>query len=135
MANFWNAFGGHTIGSETLDLLENPATTVETFLQLDSIIDIYSSENNKEINTFFTPQNISKLIYYATTMPTISSPEQEKYRFPFISSEILSNKNLDIQKVLNAKYPEQAYQAIIESEKQSVVEGEEYTVYIGNTGF
>jgi hypothetical protein len=119
MANFWNGFGVHAIDQQTLDLLENPATTVETLLQLDSVIDKYSAENSKEVSAFFTPQNISKLIYYVTTMPNVNSPEQEKYRFPFVSSEILSNKNLDLIKVLNAKYPEQAYQSVISPEKQA----------------
>ena len=91
------------------DALDNPSSTVETFLQLDDIPN--EIRTNKKLMRFFKPEAISTLITYITTMPKDTDQDQLKYRFPFVAAEILKGDCKEIANLIFARNPEEEYKS------------------------
>lgn len=86
---FLSTFNGFGQRSVIDDLLDDEDTTLDKLLAENELINEVKV-NNKRLIEFFTRDKIVKLIHYISEMPEENDDNNRTYRYPFVSSEILS---------------------------------------------
>jgi hypothetical protein len=86
---FLSTFNGFGQRSVVDDLLDDEDTTLDQLLAENELINEVKV-NNKRLIEFFTRDKIVKLIHYISEMPEENDDNNRTYRYPFVSSEILS---------------------------------------------
>lgn len=84
---FWSLnYGGSSIDS----ILERSSFTLEELLDEDELLQECKTQNTKLIDFLTQPESMARMISYIVEMPTEADTSQRRYKFPFISSEVLS---------------------------------------------
>ena len=84
---FWSLnYGGSSIDS----ILERSSFTLEELLDEDELLQECKTQNTKLIEFLTQPESMARMISYIVEMPTEADTSQRRYKFPFISSEVLS---------------------------------------------
>ena len=86
--NFWRTFGIHTV-SAIDSILEKDSFTLEDLLDEDEVLHECRSENQKLLELLVKPETLEKLFEYITVEPGADANSVRKYKYPFISCEIL----------------------------------------------
>lgn len=86
---FLSTFNGFGQKSAIDDLLDSEDTTLAQILEENETVNEVKL-NNKRLMDFFTRDKIIELIYYVTEMPNENDDNNRIYKYPFVSSEILS---------------------------------------------
>ncbi len=107
---FWQIYESKNT-KEIEDALNNEASTLETFLQLDDIAN--EIRINSKLASHFGPNYVQGLIDYVTQMPKETDSELRKFRFPFVASELLKADCKNIQNLIFSLKPDE------EQEKKS----------------
>ena len=87
-----------------LNKLNKNELKLENILDEDAIIDDIRNNNDCQFISFFTNENIKKLIDYSTKLPTSNSPKIG-YKYPFNATEILCSVNIQFQNKLMTETP------------------------------
>lgn len=86
----FSTFSGFGQKSAVDDLLEKQDVTLEQILEEGETINEVKL-NNKKLMEFLTKEKVAKLIEYATELPQEQDGNNRVFRYPFVSSEILSS--------------------------------------------
>ena len=73
-------------------MLTDPEFSIDHLLEHEHSVSQFKSQNQNLVQ-FITPPFIKQLILYSLSMPLESDSPSRKYKYPFISSEILSSDN------------------------------------------
>ena len=84
-----------TILQPFIDKMKRGELTLENILDEDEIIQDLKNNKNSQFSSFFSNENIRKLIDYATKMP-LSSEKNIGYKYPFNATELLCCDNIGI---------------------------------------
>ena len=84
---FWSLnYGGSSIDS----ILDRAGFTLEELLDEDELLQECKTQNSKLIEFLTQPESLARLISYIVEMPTEADSTQRRYKYPFVSSEVLS---------------------------------------------
>lgn len=92
---FLSTFNGFNQRSAIDDLLDKEDTTLSQILEENETINEVKL-NNKRLMDFLSRDKIVKLIHYITDMPGDGDDNNRTYKYPFVSSEILSSDSTTI---------------------------------------
>ena len=81
-----------TVLQPHLEKLKNNELTLEDILEEEDIMQDLKSNKNSQFSSFFTNENIRKLIDYATRLPK-SDEKNVGYKYPFNATELLCSDN------------------------------------------
>eukprot|EP00967_Tisochrysis_lutea_P057918 scaffold73494_cov35-Tisochrysis_lutea.AAC.4 len=84
---FWSLHGT-TSSIDTL-LASEDGFTLEQLLDEDDLLQECKSQNDKLVEFLAQPDNMSKMIDYVVDMPKESDSEARRFKFPYVSSEVL----------------------------------------------
>ena len=84
-----------TILQPFIDKMKRNELTLENILEEDDIIQDLKNNKNSQFSSFFSNENIRKLIDYATKMPR-SDDKKIGYKYPFNATELLCSDNIGI---------------------------------------
>jgi hypothetical protein len=101
---FWQIYESKNT-KEIEDALNNEASTLETFLQLDDIAN--EIRINTKLASHFGPIYVQGLIDYVTQMPKETDSDLKKFRFPFVAAELLKADCQNIQNSVFSLKPEE----------------------------
>jgi len=73
--------------------------TLEELLEEDELLQECKSQNTKLLEFLCEPATLAKLINYIVTMPEDTDSESRRFKYPYVSSEVLS---CDLQPLRNA---------------------------------
>ena len=98
---FWSL--GHFTSPSIDTILDREAGfTLEELLEEDELLQECKAQNAK-LTEFLTQQDtLDKLVTYVTEMPAAEDSEARRYKYPFVSSEILSCDTQAIREALFA---------------------------------
>jgi len=89
--SFWKTFGFNT-GSAIDSILDGEDYTLEQLLDEEEIIQETKSQNKRLLDFFIQPDTLRKLLYYITVEPQEDDDTNRKYKYPFLSCEILASE-------------------------------------------
>jgi len=89
--SFWKTFGFNT-GSAIDSILDGEDYTLEQLLDEEEIIQETKSQNKRLLDFFIEPETLKKLLYYITVEPQEDDDTNRKYKYPFLSCEILASE-------------------------------------------
>ena len=77
-----------TVLQPHLEKLKNNELTLEDILEEEDIMQDLKSNKNSQFSSFFSNENIRKLIDYATRLPK-SNEQNIGFKYPFNATELL----------------------------------------------
>jgi len=89
--SFWKTFGFNT-GTAIDSILDGEDYTLEQLLDEEEIIQETKAQNKRLIEFFVEPETLKKLLYYITEEPQEDDDTNRKYKYPFLSCEILASE-------------------------------------------
>ena len=92
-----------TILQPFIDKMKRGELTLENILDEDEIIQDLKNNKNSQFSSFFSNENIRKLIDYATKMPQ-SNEKNIGYKYPFNATELLCCDNIGIMERFMNEY-------------------------------
>ena len=98
---FWSL--GHFSSPSIDTILDREAGfTLEELLEEDELLQECKGQNTKLTDFLSQPDTLGKLVRYCVEMPTAADSDARKYKYPFVSSEVLA---CDIPAVRDAVFP------------------------------
>eukprot|EP00908_Phaeocystis_cordata_P014003 Transcript_25111.p1 GENE.Transcript_25111~~Transcript_25111.p1 ORF type:complete len:714 (+),score=257.10 Transcript_25111:220-2361(+) len=88
-AMFWSMRYATTSSIDTI-LEREGGFTLEELLEEDELLQECKSQNTKLLEFLCEPASLTKMITYIVTMPEESDTEARRYKYPYVSSEVLS---------------------------------------------
>jgi len=85
---FWSL--GHFSSPSIDTILERDGATLEELLEEDELLQECKAQNAKLTEYLTQPETLRKLVGYVTEMPSTADTEARRFKYPFVSSEVLS---------------------------------------------
>lgn len=86
--DIWS-LSGISFGSPLNDILEKDVFSLEELLEQDELLQEIKAQNNKLVDFLCKEETVETLIDYVISPPSIQDNELRKYKYPYISCEII----------------------------------------------